>query len=92
MRRSRIMLRTLSDRTTVAQRQHQTLLVGGPGRRRHMHTFVFPYVLERKRKARVFPLNDAHLAECALAHNTQQAEVVEVHCLAVSVDRRRGAQ
>jgi len=50
-----------------------------------MHTFIFPYILERKREARVFPLDDAHLAECAFAHDAQQAEVVEVHCLAVSV-------
>ena len=46
--------------------------------------FIFPDVLERKSEARVFPLDDAHLAECALANNSQQSEVVEVYCWGVS--------
>jgi hypothetical protein len=88
MRRSRMMLRTLSDRTTVTQRQHQALLVRGPAIQSHAvcrPTFIFPYVLERKREAGVFPLDDAHLAEGALANNSQQSEVVEVHFRYVSL-------
>jgi hypothetical protein len=41
-------------------------------------TFIFPNVLEGERQARVFPLDDAHLAESASADNSQQAEVVQV--------------
>ena len=48
-------------------------------------TFIFPYILQRKREAGVFALDDAHLAEGALAYNSQQAEVVEVHCVGVSL-------
>jgi hypothetical protein len=48
-------------------------------------TFIFSYVLERKREARVFALDDAHLAECALADNSQQSEVVEVYWVGVLV-------
>lgn len=78
-----MMFRTLSDRTTVTQRQHWTLLVCLPGLQCGgcgIPTFIFSYVLERKCEACVFPLDDAHLAECALAHNAKQAEVVEVDC------------
>jgi hypothetical protein len=88
MRRSRMMLRTLSDRTTVTQHQHQALLVRGTARQSHARcrpTFIFPYVLQRKREAGVFALDDAHLAEGALAYNSQQAEVVEVYCGCVSL-------
>jgi hypothetical protein len=35
------------------------------------HTFILADVLERKLVAIVLPLNDAHLAEGALAHNAQ---------------------
>ena len=82
MRRSRMMLRTLSERTTVTQRQHRSLRVCGTGMQClivYRHTFILPYVLERKSETRVFPLNDAHLAECALANNSQQSEVIEVY-------------
>jgi hypothetical protein len=80
-----MMLRTLSDRTTVTQRQQQSLLVLVRGTATQSHavyrpTFIFPYVLERKCEAGVFPLDDAHLAEGALANDPQQSEVVEVHC------------
>jgi hypothetical protein len=79
MRRSRMMLRTLSDRTTVTRRQYrppgQVACAGAGGL-----TFVFAYVLERKGEAGVFALDDAHLAEGALSDDAQQAEVVEVHC------------
>lgn len=44
-----------------------------------VRTFIFSYILERKREARVFSLDDAHLSECALAHDAQQTKVVEVH-------------
>jgi hypothetical protein len=86
MRRSRMILRTLSDRTTVTRRQQQV-----PGNPSSWHdaipppsarrlTFVFSYVLERECEARVFALDNAHLAKGALADDAQQAEVVEVHC------------
>jgi hypothetical protein len=55
-------------------------------------TFVLPYVLERKCEARVLALDDAHLAKGALADYTQQPEVVEVHCVPLSVSLlRRGS-
>ena len=50
-----------------------------------VRTFIFSYILERKGEARVFSLDDAHLSECALAHDAQQAEVVEVDWGEVSV-------
>ena len=40
-------------------------------------TFIFAYVLERKGETCVFALDNAHLAECALADDSQQPEVVE---------------
>ena len=89
MRRSRMILRTLSDRTTVTRRQQQVPenpslwhdAIPPPSARRL--TFVFSYVLERECEARVFALDNAHLAKGALADDAQQAEVVEVHCVAV---------
>ena len=41
-------------------------------------TFIFAYVLEREGEARVFALDDAHLAKGALADHSQQAEVVQI--------------
>jgi hypothetical protein len=74
-----MMLRTLSDRTTVTRRQYMAPgRLGDPGARGL--TFVFAYILERKGEAGVFALDDAHLAEGALSDDAQQAEVVEVHC------------
>lgn len=81
MRRSRMIFRTLSDRTTVTQRQRFfSLLANVSGCRQ---TFIFPYVLERKGEASIFALNDAHFAKGALADDAQQPEVVEVHCVVV---------
>ena len=76
MRRSRMIFRTLSDRTTVTQRQHGPSLAA---RRRCRQTFIFSYILERKGEAGVLALDNAHLAKGALADNAQQPEVVEVH-------------
>jgi hypothetical protein len=47
----------------------------------YRQTFIFPYVFERKGEARVLALDDAYLAECTFADDSQQAEVVEVYCL-----------
>jgi len=47
-------------------------------------TFILSYVLEGKGEAGVLALDDAHLSEGALADDTQQSEVVEVHCGALS--------
>jgi hypothetical protein len=43
-------------------------------------TLIFSYVLERKGKACVFALDDAHFSKSTFADHAQQAEVVEVHC------------
>ena len=77
MRRSRMMLRTLSDRTTVTWRQRQAAAL----RRRQGGglTLILPDVLEGKGQAGVLPLDDADLAEGSLADYTQQPEVVEIH-------------
>jgi hypothetical protein len=48
-------------------------------------TFILSYILEGECEAGVLALDDAHLAEGALADDTQQAEVVEVHCGELSV-------
>lgn len=44
-------------------------------------TFIFSYVLERKGKACILALDDAHFAKGALADDSQQAEMVQVHCV-----------
>jgi hypothetical protein len=66
-----MMLRTLSERTTVTQRQHRVprrdvvpRCAGGGAL-----TFILPDVLESKGEAGVFPLDDADLAEGSLADN-----------------------
>lgn len=48
--------------------------------RRCRQTFIFSYVLERKGEAGVFALDNAHFAKGSFADDSQQAEVVEVHC------------
>jgi hypothetical protein len=59
------MLRTLSDRTTIAPRQccysRQVVHV-------HDHTLILPYVLESELAAIVFALDNANLAEGAFAY------------------------
>ena len=71
-----MMLRTLSERTTVRRRQGRETREGG--RAEGGATFVLADVLEGKREAGVFALDDADLAKRALADDTEQAEVVEV--------------
>lgn len=51
-------------------------------------TFILPYVLESKGEASVLALDDAHLAEGALADDSQQPEVVQVDCGQVLVSKR----
>lgn len=75
-----MILRTLSDRTTVTQRQHWRARTARGSAR---HTFIFANVLERKGKAGVLALDNAHLAEGSLADDAQQPEVVEVHWVRV---------
>ena len=41
-------------------------------------TFIFSDVFERKGQASVLALNDPDFAEGALAHDSQQAEVIEI--------------
>lgn len=85
MRRSRMILRTLSDRTTVTRRQRQAPVEwrwrdGWPsGRVGGGLTLVLSDVLEGKRQTGVFALDDANLAEGSLADDTQQPKVVEIH-------------
>lgn len=43
-------------------------------------TFIFSYVLEGKGEAGVLALDNAHLAKSSFADDSQQPEVVEVHC------------
>ena len=73
-----MMFRTLSDRTTGYGISPQSMpcipayrVVG---------TFIFADVFQRECQARVFPLNDPHLAKCAFAYHSKQAEVVEIDC------------
>jgi hypothetical protein len=42
-------------------------------------TFIFSYVFERECEAGVLSLDNAHFSKGALADDSQQAEVVEVH-------------
>lgn len=42
-------------------------------------TFIFSYVFERKGKAGVLSLDDAHFAKSTLSDHAQQPEVIEVH-------------
>lgn len=88
MRRSRMILRTLSDRTTVTRRQHESpvdLRVATGCRCQSCpncaskRTFVFPYVLERECEARVLSLDNAHFSKGTFADDSQQTEVVEIH-------------
>jgi hypothetical protein len=71
-----MMLRTLSDRTTTVEPSQPMpgfnflrQFDGNP-------TFIFSNILERKRQARIFPLNDAYFAKSASADNSKQTEVV----------------
>jgi hypothetical protein len=65
MRRSRMMLRTLSDRTTVTRHQHRG--PDGVWQERVALTFILPDVLEGEGETGVLALDDAHLAKGALA-------------------------
>jgi hypothetical protein len=51
--------------------------------RKCKQTFIFSYVLERKRQAGVFALDDAHFAKGSFADDAQQPKVVEIHCVVV---------
>lgn len=80
-----MILRTLSDRTTVTQRQQRVPGSITTAQRRPLalncgcrQTFIFSYVLEGECEARVFPLDDSHLSECAFANHSQKTKVVEV--------------
>ena len=75
MRRSRMILRTLSERTTVTRRQYGAR--SGTALRGRL-TLILAYVLEGECEARVFALDDAHLAKRALADDAQQPEVVQI--------------
>ena len=83
-----MIFRTLSDRTTVTQRQHGPSLAA---RRRCRQTFIFSYILERKGEAGVLALDNAHFAKGSLADDSQQPEVIQVHCLLWSADARARA-
>jgi len=71
-----MMFRTLSDRTTIPSSQLDGPIgasrEGNAGRR----TFILANVLQRKRQARVFPLDDAHLAKGSSTDDAKQAEVI----------------
>lgn len=43
-------------------------------------TFIFSNVLEGKREACIFPLDDSNLSKGSFANNAEETEVVEVHC------------
>jgi hypothetical protein len=62
----------------VTQRQRGPSLAAG---RRCRQTFIFSYILERKGEAGVLALDNAHLAKGSLADDSQQPEVIQVHCL-----------
>jgi len=83
IRRSRMMFRTLSDRTTAGKgkRQHEGAdrPVHGVRGARGGHTFILSDVLEGKRQSGIFPLDNSYFAESAAADDTKQSEVVEVH-------------
>lgn len=78
MRRSRMMLRTLSDRTTAGHNYSDGGATTKPGAIER--TLIFSDVLESKRRAVVFPLDYADLSEGTLSDNAQQAKVAEIDC------------
>ena len=89
MRRSRMIFRTLSDRTTVA---HVSCPFDSVSIfQQCTHTFIFAYVLQSKRQVRIFPFHDSYFAKCALPDDSEQFEMVEIDCSQdhISLDRNR---
>ena len=78
MRRSRMMLRTLSDRTTAygVSPAHLSIIDASSG----AHAFIFTNVFEGKSQACIFSLDDPNLAKGPLPYHAQQAEVIEIDC------------
>ena len=74
MRRSRMMFRTLSDFTTVAQCQLEFVCLWV------QRTFVLADVLKGVGAAIVFPLHDADFAKGTFAYDPEETKVVEVYC------------
>jgi hypothetical protein len=73
--RSRIIFRTLSERTTVTSVSYSSLNTVALKLR---HTFLFADIFQGKRKACVLPFNDPHFSKCALSNDTQEPEMIEV--------------
>jgi hypothetical protein len=48
-------------------------------------TFIFAYIFQRERQAGVLALDDAHLSKRSSSDDSQQSEVVQVYCSAVSL-------
>ena len=84
MRRSRMMFRTLSDRTT-GKAVSMTAWTGNPAR-----TFIFADVLESKGIAGILAFDDADFAKGALANHTKESEMVQVHWIWLLAGRREG--
>lgn len=65
--RSRMIFRTLSDRTTGARMSRFSPILLAV----QLLTLIFAYILQRKRQASVFALDNADLPESALANDSQ---------------------
>jgi len=70
-----MMFRTLSDRTTV-----QEMSANAAEIRSGEATFIFANILQREGQSSVFPLDNSNLPKCSLSDDSQQSEMIEVHC------------
>lgn len=83
IRRSRMIFRTLSDRTTTRGNE-QLMSACIEVFLRQQHTFFFPNVFQRERQSGVFLLHDTNLAESTFSNHPQQTKLIQVHCALVS--------
>lgn len=82
MRRSRMMLRTLSDRTTGSNVSPGTCNRSmASSNVLYRRTLIFAYVLEGKRQAGVFSFDDSYFAKGSFADDPQEAKVIEADCV-----------
>lgn len=72
MRRSRMMLRTLSDRTTIAYTHDVSQAGSGPRALRiGSRTFIFTYILQGEGETRIFSLDNPYFSKGTSANDSQ---------------------
>lgn len=74
--RSRIILRTLSDRTTT---HHQSDPLDRRGHCSRERTLIFPDIFQRKGQAGILPLHNADLAKGALSYHAEEPKVIKIN-------------